>query len=218
MRYFKNSELVKLYNVSDKTIRNWIVAARRGNLALGLCLVKGRDYIQDNEHNRTVLEELVDQGRKYRNNRSRRTLKPRPEFYQLFNRRQVGDIINGIDKHQLLPMKYKYFGEGGTYWAQYLKELYNDDKPNLVTNTAEVLNFSIPYLDQQTQAYRHVNIVNLCVGNSITLCPILEHFNKSGKLRRVITIDLSPTMLDISEKTIKEQLGHQIKVEKYTRD
>jgi hypothetical protein len=218
MKYFRVRELVALHSVSEKTIRNWIDAARNKRLALELCLVGGRTYIQDNEHNHAVLEELVHQGRKYKNKRSRRLIKPRPEFYQTFSPEQVHDIINELDKYRLLPAKYKYFGEGGLYWGEYLKELSKDGKPNLVTNTTEVLNLNLDCLDAQTRAYRHVNIVNLCVGNSISLCPVLKHFNNTGKLRRFITVDLSPTMLDISAATVNEVLGSQIETEKYIRD
>lgn len=218
MKFFKNSELISLYNVSDKAVRNWIESARQGKIDLELFEDSGKYHVADTLQNSVILESLVDQGRKYRNKRSHRKLKPKPTFYETYNRCQILDLVNQLDIHRELPIKYKYFGGGAEYWDEYLNKLYNAGIGNLLTNTIEALSLSLEYLGSLTKNYKNINIVNICVGNSLATEEITRHFLGNSKLRRFITIDLSQSMLDLSEKNIKRWLSKDIKVEKYVRD
>jgi len=218
MKYFKNVDLVQNYIVSDKAVRNWIVSAQEGKLDLHLHQLGNKHYIIDDLHNKAVLDGLVIRSQKYKNKRSRLELKPTKEFYTLFDRHQIIEIIEELDCRRILPMKYKYFGEGADYWNKYLHELVSAGQRNLITNTIEALGLELSHLDMVTATYPNVNIVNLCVGSCNMLKETLCHFKEQEKLRRFVAIDISESMLSFSEKNINEWFGGKLLTEKYVRD
>lgn len=218
MKFFKNSELINLYNVSDKAVRNWIESARQGRIKLELYENSDRYFIADTLQNSAIIEALVDQGRKYRNKRSHRKIEAKKDFYKTYSSNQVIDIANQLDINKELPIKYKYFGGGAQYWDEYLTKLHDAGIGNLLTNTIETLNLNLSYLDKLTQSYANICIINICIGNSLATKDITEYFAKKKKLKRFVTIDISESMLDLSENKIREWLPKDIKVEKYVRD
>ena len=66
MKYFKNTELAKLYHVSEKSVRNWIDAVEIGKLDLDLFDQKGKFYIANTTKNTRTIEALVEKGKKYK--------------------------------------------------------------------------------------------------------------------------------------------------------
>ena len=218
MKYYKNAELAKLYNVSEKSVRNWIDSARQGKLSLDLYRTGERVFIADNLHNSTQLAKLVEKGRKYRNQRSHKRLTPKREFYETYSHAQILDICHDLEIHRELAMKYRYFNEGGIYWDKYLVKLSDAGPGNLLTNTIEALDLSLPYLDALTQPFKYVNIVNICVGNSAALKKVVSHFHSKKSLKRFVAIDLSETMLDITEKRMDDWFDSKLRTEKYLRD
>lgn len=218
MKYFKNSELTRIYNVSDKAVRNWILLATQQKINLKLYVKDTRVFIADTVNNRQIIEQLVVKGRKYRNNRSHRNIIPQPEFYELFTPSQVAEIINNLEQDHELLWKYMYFGEGGSYWNDYLNKLFAAGKGNLLTNTIHALQMNYSYLDSILAQYQNVNIINTCVGNFLNAKDLVRHVYDSGKLRRLVGIDISPTMLDISEKHVEQWFNGELILEKYIRD
>lgn len=218
MKYFTNAELTKLYNVSDKAIRNWIEATRQGKFSLELVELKGKHYIADSLRNSHTIEALVQQGRKYRNKRSHRDITPSNDFYELYTLSHIIDIMNKLDSYHELPVAYAYFGVGAKNWDKYLHKLYSAGQGNLLTNTIEALELNIAYIDSLFANYKYVNIVNICVGNCLAIKDLLGHLKESGKLKRFVAIDISKDMLAISEHSVKEWFHGELKVEKYLRD
>lgn len=218
MKYYKNSELTLRYNISDKTVRNWIDASRRGKLGLKLYSQDGKAYIADSIENNFLLTQLSTTGKKYRNNRNHKNLRPSKKFYELFTKAQVVEIINTLEKDHKFSWHYSYFGEGAEYWDKYLKELYGAGSGNLITNTIEALELNFSYLDAIIKPYKHVNIVNVCLGNNIAIRSTLEHVHKSGKLKRFIGADISPSVLEVSERNIQKWFKGTISMEKHLMD
>jgi SAM-dependent methyltransferase len=218
LRYFKNKELTILYNVSDKTVRNWIAASQAGKLDLKLVKDKSRVYIADSTANNYLLEILADKGKKYRNSQIHKILKPRSEFYTLFNKTHVIDIANALDNHHQLPWDYSYFGPAAAYWNQYLNELYSAGKPNIITNTLETLDFAYNYLETYLARFKNVNVINVCVGNNVTVRQIAQRLNDAGKLRRLVALDISPAVLEIAEENARDWYNGSIHLEKHLFD
>jgi uncharacterized SAM-dependent methyltransferase len=218
MKYFKNHELVSTHNVSDKAVRNWIQAAKDNKNQLQLYETDGIAYIADTLQNYPIIEELVDKGRKYRNQRSHRDIEPSPLLQEVFNRNQIIEIINELETHHTLPGHYKYFSEGAYFWDTYLHKLYSASKNNVVTNSVEALHLNLSYMEALVAGYDNVNIINLCVGNSMILKETVEHFQKRGKLKRVALVDISPDMLEISSRNLKEWLNTSVSLDTYQRD
>src|SRR4051794_2742365 len=111
MLYFKHSELVEKYHVSLKTVHNWIDSAKQGRLQLDLHEKNGRFFVTNNSANTTLIEQLVEQGKKYRNAKYHKVISPKPEFYKLYSKKQILDITSSLSIHSEIPRQYNYFDE-----------------------------------------------------------------------------------------------------------
>lgn len=217
MKYLKNAEIVSLYNISDKAVRNWIESARLGKLKLDLLHDGNRHYIADTIHNTFVIEELVERGRKYRNSRSHVSLSPTEEFYTLFDQKQIAHIATELEKHREFPQQYRYFGEGAKYWDAYLHKLHATRNNNL-RNTIDIINLDIPYINWLINAYTKVNVVDLGVGNGLAAKELLTHLIGCKKLQQYIGIDASPDQLKITESNLRRWFGGEIQIQTHIKD
>ena len=219
MRYFKNSELVRMHGVSDKTVRNWIASASEGKLDLKLYVSpQGKKYIADSIANNQQLRKLVEDGRKFRNNRNYRSVTPSSDLQRMLSTSQIVQLVNTLEKEHELSWNYSYFGDSASYWDTYLKELVSSGKGNLVTNTIDTLAASYDYIDSLIQGYKHVNVVNVCIGNNLAVKDVVRHIYSQGKLNRCIAIDISPDVLEIADSNVNKWYDGHIKLEKYQRD
>jgi uncharacterized SAM-dependent methyltransferase len=125
--------------------------------------------------------------------------------------------VNRLEKDHELPWEYTCFGEGADYWDKYLTQLYEAGSGNLLSNTGEVFKLNYSYIDALLKPYENVNIINVCVGNFLNAKEITSHLYNSGKLRRIIAVDISPKMLEISKKNVAAWFPY-IPLETYTRD
>lgn len=218
MRFFSNSELTDLYGVSDKAIRNWILAAQQNRISLDLYENKGRFYIADTIRNVSVLEELVEKGKKFRNRRTHKDIYPTKGFYDVYSSSQIIDIIDNLNKYRELPNSYLYFGKGATYWEAYLDKLLDAGNGNLLTNTIEVIRLNMSYIESLVAGYDTVNIINVCVGTCAGIRNVVSSLIQQNKMGRLICVDISPDMLRISQNKMKEWFGDNVQLETYVRD
>jgi uncharacterized SAM-dependent methyltransferase len=218
MNYFKNTELAKLYNVSEKTVRNWIQAATEGKLELHLYEKDGRQYIANTIRNTTLIETLVQNGKKYTNTRGYKVITPTPKFYKIFKQKEIFDIISNIDIYGEVPHRYSYFNGGASDWDLYVQKLSKESATNILSNTVELLDMSMPYVDRLLAKFSKINIIDIGPGNCFPVRDLLKHYADNGKLNRYIGIDISQDMLDIAEKNIREWFGSKVTFEGYARD
>ncbi|HEU4914724.1 MAG TPA: L-histidine N(alpha)-methyltransferase [Candidatus Saccharimonadales bacterium] len=218
MRFFRNSDVTKLYDVSDKAVRNWIVAAQEGKVNLELHRENDKYYIADTLHNASVIKSLVEQGRKYRNTRSHRKVQPKPEFYKLFDHKEISQIASHLETNHEYPQQYLYRGKGALHWAAYIDKLYTLGSDNYLAYVIELLDANRQYLLTTIARYKHVNVIDLGVGNGLAARELLKIIAITGKLRRYAAVDISPELLDIAEINLKEHFGTGLKIEKYLRD
>lgn len=218
MRYFSNSELIDLYGVSDKAVRNWIEAAIQHRVPLELYEHKGRLYIADTVRNVSTLEELAEKGKKFRNKRTHRDIYPSNDFYATYTQDQILDIISNLSKYSELPNSYLYFGKGAEYWGGYLEKLLEAGSGNTLTNTIETIRLNMDYLKRLIEPYEKVNIVNICIGNCSSIQNVVDEVRKMNKLGRLIAIDISEDMINISRKRLGAQLQNGLKLEGFLRD
>ncbi len=218
MKYFKNTELAELHHVSEKSIRNWIQAAQQGKLDLELHEKNNRLYIANTFKNSSLIEQLVQKGKKYKNTRGQRTIHPNENLYRTYTPRQILDIISNLTIHHEIPRQYNYLDGGAKYWDQFSKRLIAEEESNIITDTLKLLNLTAGHVDESTGTQKKVNIVDLGPGNGFPIRSELERFLKEGRLNRYIAVDISQEMLDITEKNIKAWFGDAIKFEGYIRD
>lgn len=218
MLYFKHSDLVDKYHVSLKTVHNWIDAAKSGKLELDLYEHKGRTYIANKPSNITVLQKLSEHGKKYRNTRYQKVIHPTKEFYDIYSRRQILDIISSLTIHREIPHKYSYLDGGAYNWDSWVQRLAQESAPNMVHNTLELVNSSLDSIDSLLKDREKINVIDLGVGNALPVNDLVGHLIKRGILHRYIGVDISQTMLDIAEKNLKDWFGAAIKFEGHVRD
>ena len=218
MKYYKNIELAKLQNVSEKAVRNWIQAALEGKLELQLYEEGDRNYIANTSKNVAIIEEVVQKGKKFRNSRGFKIVKPKPAFYKLYTSEQIFNIISSIDIYREIPHQYSYFDGGAKYWDLYSHKLLTESTPNLLNSTVELLGLHQAYLDNLLGDYQQVNVVDVGAGNGLPVRHFLEHLLSTGKLGRYVGIDLSNNMLDIAERNFKKWFGDRVTLERSIKD
>jgi hypothetical protein len=219
MQYFKNVELTRLYPVSEAAVRKWIEAARNGKLDLQLYEQNGKRHIANTAHNQRVIEGLVERGKKYKNSRGHKVVTPKDEFYKLFNKKQILDIISNVDIYNEIPSQYGYFDGGANYFDEYSRRLWKEEGENMLLGTIDLLHANIGNLDSMLENYDHVNVIDLGPGNCLAVKELLTHLTYDRPvLARYIAIDASKNMLNIAERNVKEWFGDKIQVEAYQRD
>jgi uncharacterized SAM-dependent methyltransferase len=218
MKYFKNTELAKIYHISEKSVRNWIKAAESGEYDLTLHEERGKKYVANTAKNTNLIEDLVEKGKKFKNTRGFKAIKPSQKFYKLYSPKQIVDIISNLDIHQEIPVQYTYFNSGAERWDNYTRRLLNEDASNALSNTVELLNANLTYLDKLVQGCSGVNIIDLGVGNALPVKNFLEHFIEKGLLKRYIAIDISKDMLDLAETNVNNWFKGKVKFEGHVRD
>jgi SAM-dependent methyltransferase len=199
-------------------VHNWIDAAKHGKIDLHLYDNNGRVYVANIPDNITILERLAAKGKKYRNTLHQKVVTPTDEFYKLFSRRQILDIIHNLNIHHEIPRQYNYFDGGAISWDAWLKRLEHDETPNILKNTIELMRSNLGSIDYLVGNYKYVNVVDVGVGNAMPVKEFLAHLLEQGILARYIAIDLSEDMLRIAESNIKEWFGDKVKFEGYIRD
>jgi SAM-dependent methyltransferase len=218
VKYFKNTELAKIYNVSEKSVRNWIQSTQEGKLNLQLYQKGQKSFIANTAHNTTLVNQLVEKGKKYKNQRGIRVITPTPEFYETYDTKQIFDIISNITIRGELPLKYSYLDGGASLWDKFALRLFEEDSPNLINKSIELLDSRLNDIDRLIGSRKHVNVVDLGPGNGLPVRDILEHLSKAGKLKRYIAVDISQEILDITEKNIVDWFGDKIEFEGYIKD
>lgn len=218
MKYFKNTELAKIYNVSEKSVRNWIESAQSGKLDLQLQQEKDKFYIANTTKNTSVIEGLVTRGKKYKNTRGYKRIKPSEKFYRFFNSKEIFDIISNIDIHREIPHQYSYFNEGAVYWDLYTNKLAEEKLPNALHYNHQLLQLNFSYLDDLLEPYQAVNVIDIGPGNGMPVKQLLQHLNKKSLLRRYIALDISQDMLDIARQNVKSWFGEAVQFEAHVRD
>jgi SAM-dependent methyltransferase len=218
MKYFKNTELAKLYNVSEKSVRNWIDAAQAGKLDLQLYKVNDKEYIANTTKNGLLVTELANKGKKYKNSRGVKKLHPKKAFYELYNERQIIDIISNLTIHHESPLQYTYVDGGAEDWNKYASRLLNEQAPNMLKRSIELIEMTAASVDRLLEKYEKVNVIDLGPGNGLPVKPTLRRLLKEKRLNKYVPIDISNDMLAIVERNIKTWFGDSITVDAQNHD
>ena len=218
MIYFKHSELVSDYHVSLKTVHNWIDAVRQGKLELQLHEQNGRTYIANTPSNLIVLGSLVDKGKKYRNTLHHKVVDPQEEFYEVYSRRQMLDIISNLTIHREIPQQYNYLDGGADRWNNWMQRLEEDEAASILKGTIELIDTNLATLDRLLENKKYVNVIDVGVGNALPGKQLIGHLLEKGQLKRYIALDISQSMLDIAKNNITKWFGGRVNFEGHVRD
>ncbi|MFC6021866.1 L-histidine N(alpha)-methyltransferase [Plantactinospora solaniradicis] len=218
MQFFRNVDIVKRYKVDESTVRKWIRGAREGKLDLALHVEGSRTYIANTTRNTTLIADLIQERRKFRNSKAAKVVRPRPEFYKIYTQSQIYELLTNLELHHEIPRQYNYFDGGAMSWDEYAQRLANEDAPNVMNRTINLLEISQSFLDYLVSGYRRVNIVDLGVGNALPVKAFLSRLLERGILGRYIALDISAEMLEIARRNIKSWFDNQVVFEGYEMD
>lgn len=218
MLYFKNTELAKEYHVTLRTVLNWIEATKQGKLDLVLHTESGKSYVANTARNITLIKQMVEDRKKYRNTKAVKTVEPKPEFYRLFNQGQIYDLVTSLEIHREIPRQYNYFDGGASHWDQYATTLAHEETPNLIKSTIDLVDKHFGYIDDLLKKYKRVNVVDIGVGNALPVKGLLQHLLDQQKLGRYIALDISSDILKIAQKNIHAWFGNKVVFEDYEVD
>jgi histidine-specific SAM-dependent methyltransferase len=216
--FFKNSELAERYRISLGTVRNWIEAAAAGRLELVLARVGERSHIANTAHNVAMMDNLVNERKKYRPHHTVRILKPDARFYRLFSDEQVSDIINNLEIRKEVPRQYNYFGAGAKRWHKHILRLDREAADSNLSLTRKLLKDNQTYIDGLLKDFNKVNVVDVGVGNALPVKDFLAHLSDTDKLGRYLAIDISREMLNIASQNISDWFDGKITVEPHELD
>lgn len=217
MKYFKNTELAKLYHISEKSVRNWIESAQASKLDLQLFEKNGKKYIANTSRNTLIIEKQVEKGKKFKNTRGLKTITPTEKFYKTYSPKQIFDIIANLKIHHEMPLKYTYVDGGADFWDKFAHRLVQEESPNILTSSVDLLRKSMGQLVDLI-GDKKVNVIDLGPGNSLPVHDLLEFLLEKERLNRYIAIDVSKEMLKISETHTKEWFEGRLPFEGLVRD
>ncbi len=196
VKYYKNVEVAEMYKVSEKTVTNWVEYATEGKVNLELFTTSKRKYIVNSPSNHSLLKTLVEKGKKYKSKRFLKKVTPLPEFYEIFNEKQVIDIINNIELYREIPLKYSYFGKGAEYWREYTEKMVQNKTPGITLNTIESLKANISYILALIGDSKKVNIVDLGPGHPIIIKDFIRELIDRNTIKKYIAVDYSQDMIN----------------------
>jgi len=218
MLYFKKDEIAETYHVSVKTVTNWIRDTKDGKLGFELHTEGSKSWIANTTSNIELIEQLVADRRKYRNARSIKTASPTPEFYKLYNPKQIFDITTNLDIYREIPFQYGYFDGGAALWDKYAQRLASENSPNHLKAAIKLLSTSQGYIDELISNYKRVNVIDIGAGNGFPVKDFLGRIQSQGKLGRYIAVDISSSMINIAQKNIADWFGGSVSFEGYEAD
>lgn len=218
MQYFRNFELANLVNVSQSAVGKWIEAAKRGRLTLTLIERDGKSYIANTAENMALIEEMVQERKKFFNTRSHKVVRPSADFYKLYSESQIFDIMTSLDIYREIPLQYIYFGQGARLWDEYMYRLSTEETPNFLNITPRLLELNRAYVDTLIAGHKRVNLIDVGVGNATSVRELLAHLLDKKVLGDYIAIDLSPEMLKVARTNIKKWFGDRVNFEGVVRD
>jgi len=218
MSYYKQSELTEKFHVSPKTAYNWVSAAKNGKNDLKLYERGSSFVVAKTQENDLILEKLAKSGKRHRTSAYFKVISPKPGFYDIYNDRQVLDIITNLSVHAEIPLQYNYLQDGAKHWDDRMKRFESEGETNSLISTIELLQDNLNTVDRFIKNKKKVNIIDLGVGNARPVKDLLGHLKDRGVLHRYIGVDISPSMLEIANQNIKKWFGDSVKFEGYARD
>lgn len=217
MKYFKNVEISKMYGVSLNAVGHWVEGAKEGKVALKVVKDKDRFFILNTQQNLNLMQEMTDNGKKYKNKKAFKIITPTKEFYSVYTPDQIADIIKNIELYKEIPHKYAYIDGGADYWDRYCHKMLKEESNNL-SNTISLFNLNAVYIEDILKGATSINIIDLGPGNGFIGKNFIKNLYDKGLINKYIAIDFSKDMLDIVEKNFITWFGKDFPVETHIKD
>ncbi|MEI6728199.1 MAG: L-histidine N(alpha)-methyltransferase [bacterium] len=207
--YKKQVEVAREFSISEGTITNWIKGSLAGKNNLQL-FNEGKDYfIIKNEHNRVVMLNLAEKGRKFRSEESEVDVVVKDELYEVMKTEYVISLTNSLIINSEIPIKYGYLGRGAELWDEFFQSLNNMKSYGL--DSQEFLwETSLKYLKPLVDNFDRVNLIDLGPGNFEPGKFWIDYLIKYNKFGCYLPIDISDSDLELTIKNFKKSYPEKL--------
>lgn len=204
--YKKQVEIAREFGISEGTVTNWIKGAINGKNNIQLHKVNDDHYIIKNEHNRVVMLNLAQNGRKFRSEESEVDLVVKDELYDIMSENQVISLINSLKIRKTIPNKYDYFEDGADLWKRFYEETVSNTSYMITDADNYLLSTLYTYLEGFFQDSTKVNVFDVGPGTSEPSIALLKKLYSTKKISKYVAVDISPRIIEISRETLKKTI------------
>lgn len=205
MRYYKNIELSRRFNIGASTVQRWIESALEGKNTLQLQdqkqVTTDRIFkrILSNEHNEKELNRLFEIGRVKKQTSSTKYIKHNTNELIYFTAKQISELINALDdKH--IPLKLTYIKTGAKLWDEFVKEGSKTGSYKNAKSSQELLDLFIHHLEMVNPSKKKINFFDIGCGNFMPVRNFINYLNKHKLLNKYVAVDISSELLDLTVK------------------
>jgi len=129
---------------------------------IGLAAMNERHAVSANSsENLVILEQLSVKGKKYRNTLHHKIAYPTSDFYKLYSRKHILDIISNLSIHREIPRQYNYFDQGAINWEKHSEQMWSAKTPNILKSTVDLINANLSTIDTLLEGRSRVNIIDI---------------------------------------------------------
>ncbi len=133
-----------------------------------------------------------------------RIAKPSSEFYAIFSKEEVLEIIHALEVRREIPLKYSYKGRGAKIWDDFYRKYIIPTWYRTSNVEIELLKNNFKYLNSNIQDGDKVNIVDVGAGNSYPVKNFIKRLNKLEKVNKYIALDISEELLHVSKSNFRK--------------
>ena len=206
MNIFTNTQISLKYAVSKAAVTYWIQDAIVNKNNLQLQKNKERLQIIDNAHNIAELTRLAEAGKKFRRHTARADIKPKPEFYEIFNDEEIMEMVRDLEVASQINLKFAYRGKGAKLWDEFYNKGVTEGTYMTPSKDQKMLEDTFQLILQRVSNSVKINVIDLGPGNSKPLKNFLLKLSELDNLNSYTAVDTSPEMIEISQKNIHKWL------------
>lgn len=130
--------------------------------------------------------------------------KPSSEFYNVFSKVEILDIINALESRREIPLKYSYKGGGANIWDKFYLKYIIPTWYRTSNVEIELLKTNFEYLNGDYQKCEKVNIIDVGAGNSYPVKAFIARLIKLKRINKYTALDISDNLLDVAANNIKK--------------
>jgi uncharacterized SAM-dependent methyltransferase len=128
-----------------------------------------------------------------------RIVEPSSEFYSIFSKQEVLELIQVLELKREFPLKYSYKGRGAKIWNNFYQK-YIIPKWYRTSNVEiDLLKKNFVYINGNHQNCTKVNIIDVGSGNSYPVKKFISQLYKLKKINKYIALDISNELLILSK-------------------
>ncbi|HYW22349.1 MAG TPA: L-histidine N(alpha)-methyltransferase [Nodularia sp. (in: cyanobacteria)] len=128
-----------------------------------------------------------------------RVVEPSSEFYSIFSKQEVLELIQALERRREIPLKFSYKGRGAKIWNDFYEKYVVPKWYEKSNVEVELLKQNFEYINGSYQNCSTINIVDVGAGNSYPVKKLVSQLDKLGRINKYIALDISSELLVLSK-------------------